>query len=686
MPYNSDNFDLSHWKITLPEAGDGSKHAKEVENLENYEHDDYFYVADDGAMVFRIPTDGITTKGSKYPRSELREMDGNGEKVYWQLEDSDSHTMTATLTVDEVPVRDKGVDGRVIVGQIHGADKEPIRLYYDRENIYFNNDQSGADNSENRFYLENENGERPQIALGEKFSYQITATKETLTVKLYHNGEEYTSVTPMNEVWLSDHFYFKAGLYSGVNDDNGHGEAQVSFYGLDLSHDGGGFGGLDPSLMPTPELLVIEETTPLIDEVNEAPALTAPETAPEAEELIINTGLKTVVEHYEAKSPAIDPTPVAAKTFTVTTDTEEILIPEELTKPYEPIKLQGTSGHDILFGDAGNNALTGRDGNDMMRGNDGDDELYGNNGDDTIIGGLGADILKGGKGSDVYRFESLAEHGDTILGFRNQYDKIDLEAIFDGVEGFNSDTAIADGYIRLVQNGKNVDVHVKTQAETEGVLLVTLSGTDLHSIYLDDFILPATNIEPTPSVDILVPSEESINLLPIIDTASVTHILPAVSSKGTNDHDILSGGQHNDLITALDGNDIIHGGAGDDELYGNKGNDTIIGGLGADTLKGSSGTDIFVYQSIEDAGDTIVDFRNDEKLNISELAATLTGAEDLGISELIAQGYLAFSQSGDRMVHVYVDTDGNLGETGGIELVTLHTKADFEPSEDMFII
>ncbi|MFD2836365.1 polysaccharide lyase family 7 protein [Azotobacter vinelandii] len=43
---------------------------------------------------------GATTSGSKYARSELREMKGS-ERAAWKL--SEGGTMTATLEVDKVP-------------------------------------------------------------------------------------------------------------------------------------------------------------------------------------------------------------------------------------------------------------------------------------------------------------------------------------------------------------------------------------------------------------------------------------------------------------------------------------------------------------------------------------------------------------------------------------------------------
>ncbi|MBB4000243.1 polysaccharide lyase family 7 protein [Aureimonas pseudogalii] len=129
MTFNSDHFDLTNWKLTLPvDAGNGfGGTAVEVKKLVGYEGN-HFYDAADGAMVFRADVAGATTSGSKYARSELREMQGS-DRAAWTL--AEGGTMTATLKVDAVPVRSDGSEGRVVIGQIHGEDEELVRLYWE---------------------------------------------------------------------------------------------------------------------------------------------------------------------------------------------------------------------------------------------------------------------------------------------------------------------------------------------------------------------------------------------------------------------------------------------------------------------------------------------------------------------------------------------------------------------------
>jgi hypothetical protein len=237
MTTPSNRLDLSGWKITLPvdSSGGFSGGAYEVRNLQNYEHNSYFYDDATGAVVFNAPVNGATTSGSSFARSELREMNGSSLAA-WNL--NTGGYMSATLEVDRVPVLDNGNLGRVIIGQIHGQDEELVRLYWDNNRLYFQNDRAGPDDEEMRFEFRDANGQAPNVSLNERFSYSIYAKGDTLTVKIYADGKEYTSTSRINDSWDNDTFYFKAGMYLGVTDEQGSGSGQASFYSLSYNHSG----------------------------------------------------------------------------------------------------------------------------------------------------------------------------------------------------------------------------------------------------------------------------------------------------------------------------------------------------------------------------------------------------------------------------------------------------------------
>lgn len=246
----SGNFNLTNWKIGLPidSAKGFSGTSVEVKKLKSYQHAKYFFTASDGAMTFVAPVEGATTKGSKYARSELREMKGT-EKAAWKL--STGGTMSATLEVDHAPTKFSGMPGRLIVGQIHGEDKELVRLYWENGRLYFANEQAGTNNTETKFYFANAAGQQPNVSLNERFSYTISAKGSDLKVSIRADGQTYTSTTKINSVWQKDSFYFKAGTYLGVNETQGTGYGQTSFYALSFNHGGSSKSSFSKALSKT---------------------------------------------------------------------------------------------------------------------------------------------------------------------------------------------------------------------------------------------------------------------------------------------------------------------------------------------------------------------------------------------------------------------------------------------------
>ena len=181
---------MNQWKILL---GDGTY----VEDLENYQKKDFFYVKNDGTtdwVVYKTPNSGITSKTSKNTRTEL------GEKKRWIPETGGK--LTGTLKVQHVSTTG---DARaassfaVVIGQIHsdeGHKNEPLKIYYKKfpghtkGSVFWNYEiNTKGDNSgrwdyssavwgydfsvvglePNTYPKEPKNG----IALGEEFSYEV---------------------------------------------------------------------------------------------------------------------------------------------------------------------------------------------------------------------------------------------------------------------------------------------------------------------------------------------------------------------------------------------------------------------------------------------------------------------------------------------------------------------------------
>jgi hypothetical protein len=245
--------DPDKWHLTLPTDEDGgtSGTAAEIKGSEliGFENDNYSN--EDGKIVFSSAADGArTSENTKYSRSELRERI-DGEHAAWGVDDGGA--LSATLSVDQMSKENDGDPARVVVGQIHGEDDELTRLYYDADGeVYFANEITGSDGEERLFGFENESGEKPNIALGEEWSYKIEVKNGKLDVAILAGGELYSAVptdgvdpTEIGDDWNGDSFYFKAGVYNQVNDLDGHiaqgtGTTVATFYDLDVGHDGEG--------------------------------------------------------------------------------------------------------------------------------------------------------------------------------------------------------------------------------------------------------------------------------------------------------------------------------------------------------------------------------------------------------------------------------------------------------------
>lgn len=257
------NFDLSDWKLQLPIDVQGyfAGTAAEVKILTNYVHKDYFYTGSDGAMVLAAPVDGATTGGSIYARSELREMNGTAI-AEWSLQQG-GH-LSATLQVDVAPRHVDGTYGKVVVGQVHGGDGQLVRLAWEDGTLFFANDITSNGTKDVHIELLNAQGQQPSVSLNETFTYHIDVSADRLVVSVVADGQVYSSSSSINDAWNDNSFYFKAGAYLGVNENNGSGSGQVSIFAVDATHSG----IAEPAPVPS-TAIVVPAPAPIVQPTGE---------------------------------------------------------------------------------------------------------------------------------------------------------------------------------------------------------------------------------------------------------------------------------------------------------------------------------------------------------------------------------------------------------------------------------
>ncbi|MBK1829987.1 polysaccharide lyase family 7 protein [Verrucomicrobiaceae bacterium R5-34] len=206
-------LDLSSWKLTLPvdvAKPLGSPDEIKSPELKNFAHLRYFFV-ENGAVIFRAPCGGATTKNSKYPRCELREMSADGtSRAAWDTRASLVRSMTLQASITKTPK----VKRHVVCAQIHDADDDLMMVRLEGDKLFIERNKIGD--------VLLQDGYR----LGDSFSVKIEAGKGR--VKVWYNGE-----LKMDWEVAKRGCYFKAGCYTQSNPEKGdraddYGEVIIS--------------------------------------------------------------------------------------------------------------------------------------------------------------------------------------------------------------------------------------------------------------------------------------------------------------------------------------------------------------------------------------------------------------------------------------------------------------------------
>ncbi len=123
------------------------------------------------------------------------------------------------------------------------------------------------------------------------------------------------------------------------------------------------------------------------------------------------------------------------------------------------------------------------------------------------------------------------------------------------------------------------------------------------------------------------------------------------------------------------------GTAGSDIITANSGDNLFIGGVGADRLTGGPGNNGYLYQSLRDAGDTIVDYKPGlDRIDLSALLASINRSSPTAFS----QGVVRLVAAGAHTL-LQIDIDGSAGPQLPRTLVTLLnlSPAAIQPKRDI---
>jgi Ca2+-binding RTX toxin-like protein len=305
----------------------------------------------------------------------------------------------------------------------------------------------------------------------------------------------------------------------------------------------------------------------------------------------------------------------------------------------KPINGTGNIENNGITGNNAINILNGQSGNDTLYGNGGNDTLLGGEENDVLIGGLDSDILNGGNGNDTASYFTALS--SIIANLTNPQT--------------NTGEAQGDTYIsieNLIGSQFNDSLTGDTQANT----LWGLDGNDIidglqgADIMVGGLGNDTYNLENLGDITI-----EGLN--EGIDT--VNAFINCTLASNLDNLFLIEGstaivGNGNDL------DNLIFGNTSNNTLDGGIGNDTLYGGLGLDTLIGGLGNDRFVFNSIREKGDTILDFMiGNDQLVLTEMM------RDMGYrgSNPIGEGFISARQVNAGLTALMVDPDGFAGKT-----------------------
>ena len=247
--YPSEVLDLTVWKLTLPVA-DPAKPDKVsspweigAAELAEFSLEPLFDVVEDEdgvAVRFRAGHGGVTTSGSKNPRSELREMKpGYPEKhsrhhASWATDDGQIHSLFIRQKVTHLT----SVKPHLVTGQIHDSDDDVTVFRIEGHG----GGSPGAEITHARIWITDGNKTHGHLVdenyeLGTVFTVRFIVSDGTIGYE--YNGRR----LPYSQRKTATGCYFKLGTYTQSNaktapDEKDGAYAETLVYGYELEHGG----------------------------------------------------------------------------------------------------------------------------------------------------------------------------------------------------------------------------------------------------------------------------------------------------------------------------------------------------------------------------------------------------------------------------------------------------------------
>jgi len=208
-------FDPADWYLTLPTGKKGNPDTVEMPKLADFSGNAFHLNDAKDGVVFTANAGGVTTSGSSYPRSELREMDGNSHASWTNTHGT--HTLTVRQAVTTLPK----AKPEVVTAQIHDANDDVLEIRLEGSTLIaqYNDGKTGVTLD-------------PHYKLGT--AYDLTLTAAGGRIRVDYNGAKKLDIAKRGSGW-----YFKSGSYVQSNTSKGDkasAAAAVVIYRLAVKH------------------------------------------------------------------------------------------------------------------------------------------------------------------------------------------------------------------------------------------------------------------------------------------------------------------------------------------------------------------------------------------------------------------------------------------------------------------
>jgi len=190
-------MDAGDWYLTLPTGSKGKPDTVQPAQLADYSSKWFHATPEKDGIVFTANAGGVTTSGSSYPRTELREM--NGSKLAAWSNTRGTHTLTVRQAVTALPA----AKPEVVTAQIHDSEDDVMEVRLESGKL-----------------IASYNDGRTDVTLDPKYTlgtpYDLTITASGGRIRVAYNGAKKLDIAKRGSGW-----YFKSGSYVQSNTSKG---------------------------------------------------------------------------------------------------------------------------------------------------------------------------------------------------------------------------------------------------------------------------------------------------------------------------------------------------------------------------------------------------------------------------------------------------------------------------------